>query len=166
MLKTIHYVCFVWYYLEANEIVGESGDWLTEKLSPFKESDSDGQDAISFVDVDIITPAQKLLARQLRCDVVQGKSLLVTGSELISLATLLCKVTSMHLHYFYYCTILKLILYQMIKVQMEVGKVLFSESFVVFGPLWVADFPNQHILMKIVNMVVASSMFLNDHTHA
>ncbi|XP_043813595.1 ABC transporter D family member 1 isoform X2 [Manihot esculenta] len=57
----------------------QSGDWLTEKLSPFKESDSDGQDAISFVDVDIITPAQKLLARQLRCDVVQGKSLLVTG---------------------------------------------------------------------------------------
>ncbi|CAA6660436.1 unnamed protein product [Spirodela intermedia] len=36
-------------------------------------------DIISFSEVDVITPAQKLLARQLTCDVVQGKSMLVTG---------------------------------------------------------------------------------------
>uniref|UniRef100_A0A0E0JU24 ABC transporter domain-containing protein n=1 Tax=Oryza punctata TaxID=4537 RepID=A0A0E0JU24_ORYPU len=34
---------------------------------------------ISFHDVDIVTPSQKLLATQLSCDVSQGKSLLVTG---------------------------------------------------------------------------------------
>ncbi|KAL3829904.1 hypothetical protein ACJIZ3_018706 [Penstemon smallii] len=34
---------------------------------------------ISFSSVDIITPTQKLLARQLNCDIVPGKSLLVTG---------------------------------------------------------------------------------------
>ncbi|KAM7262302.1 hypothetical protein ACFE04_021379 [Oxalis oulophora] len=38
-----------------------------------------GGDVISFVDADIITPSQKLLARQLTCDVESGKSLLVTG---------------------------------------------------------------------------------------
>ncbi|KAJ3698082.1 hypothetical protein LUZ61_001787 [Rhynchospora tenuis] len=36
-------------------------------------------EVISFQGVDIMTPAQKLLARQLSCDVIQGKSLLVTG---------------------------------------------------------------------------------------
>lgn len=41
------------------------------------ESHSD--EIISFSEVDIITPAQKLLARQLTCDIVPGKSLLVTG---------------------------------------------------------------------------------------
>ncbi|KAJ0039996.1 hypothetical protein Pint_26589 [Pistacia integerrima] len=37
------------------------------------------EDAISFSELDIITPAQKLLARRLTCDIVPGKSLLVTG---------------------------------------------------------------------------------------
>lgn len=40
-----------------------------------KESD----DGISFSEVDIITPSQKLLARKLTCDIVPGKSLLLTG---------------------------------------------------------------------------------------
>lgn len=40
---------------------------------------SPNDDIISFQGVDIMTPAQKLLARQLSCDVIQGKSLLVTG---------------------------------------------------------------------------------------
>ncbi|XP_078171386.1 peroxisomal ABC transporter 1 [Carex rostrata] len=40
---------------------------------------SPNDDIISFKGVDVITPAQKLLARQLSCDVIQGKSLLVTG---------------------------------------------------------------------------------------
>nr|XP_029118398.1 ABC transporter D family member 1 isoform X2 [Elaeis guineensis] len=42
-------------------------------------NDSPAQDIISFSKVDIITPSQKLLARQLTCDILQGKSLLVTG---------------------------------------------------------------------------------------
>ncbi|EPS63905.1 hypothetical protein M569_10876, partial [Genlisea aurea] len=41
--------------------------------------DSQSDDVISFSKVDIVTPAQKMLARQLTCDVVLGKSLLVTG---------------------------------------------------------------------------------------
>ncbi|XP_002515826.3 ABC transporter D family member 1 isoform X1 [Ricinus communis] len=57
----------------------QSGDWSTDKLSPRKESDLHVKDAICFEEVDIITPAQKLLARRLTCDIVQGKSLLVTG---------------------------------------------------------------------------------------
>ncbi|KAI3802276.1 hypothetical protein L1987_30406 [Smallanthus sonchifolius] len=45
-------------------------------------SQSDGEesnDGISFLEVDIITPGQKLLARKLTCDIVPGKSLLLTG---------------------------------------------------------------------------------------
>ena len=38
-------------------------------------------DMISFSNVDIITPSQKLLARQLTCRVVQGESMLVTGER-------------------------------------------------------------------------------------
>ncbi|CAO1943177.1 unnamed protein product [Urochloa humidicola] len=37
------------------------------------------EEIISFRDVDIVTPSQKLLASKLSCDVSQGKSLLVTG---------------------------------------------------------------------------------------
>ncbi|KAF5196503.1 Abc transporter d family member, partial [Thalictrum thalictroides] len=43
------------------------------------ESDVSTGDIISFSEVDIITPAQKLLARKLTCDVLPGKSLLLTG---------------------------------------------------------------------------------------
>ncbi|KAJ4898758.1 ABC transporter D family member 1 [Raphanus sativus] len=39
----------------------------------------DSQDRISFSEVDIITPAQKLMASQLSCEIIAGKSLLVTG---------------------------------------------------------------------------------------
>ncbi|KAM7275710.1 hypothetical protein ACFE04_017576 [Oxalis oulophora] len=43
------------------------------------KSDIYSSDGISFVDVDIITPAHKLLAKRLTCEVRPGKSLLVTG---------------------------------------------------------------------------------------
>lgn len=43
------------------------------------EKDVSSGDVISFSEVDIITPGQKLLARKLMCDVLPGKSLLVTG---------------------------------------------------------------------------------------
>lgn len=44
-----------------------------------KHTESRSDDIISFSKVDIITPTQKMLARQLTCDIVSGKSLLVTG---------------------------------------------------------------------------------------
>lgn len=50
--------------------------------SPIPETygnDVSAGDAISFSEVDIITPGQKLLARKLTCDILPGKSLLVTG---------------------------------------------------------------------------------------
>jgi len=40
---------------------------------------SDG--IISFHEVDIVTPSQKILASKLSCNVVQGKSLLLTGMQ-------------------------------------------------------------------------------------
>ncbi|KAG8642874.1 ABC transporter D family member 1 isoform X2 [Manihot esculenta] len=66
---------------ELEEILdaAQFGDWPTDKLSPSKENDVDAKDFISFTEVDIISPAQKLLAKQLTFDIVQGKSLLVTG---------------------------------------------------------------------------------------
>lgn len=41
--------------------------------------DDHSTDVISFSKVDIVTPAQKLLARKLICDIERGGSLLVTG---------------------------------------------------------------------------------------
>eukprot|EP00258_Populus_trichocarpa_P045087 XP_024461106.1 ABC transporter D family member 1 isoform X2 [Populus trichocarpa] len=61
----------------------QSGDSLNGKLSPSKNSELYSKDAISFMEVDIITPAQKLLARQLTFDIGQGKSLLLTVLHLI-----------------------------------------------------------------------------------
>ncbi|KAL9393556.1 hypothetical protein Peur_012841 [Populus x canadensis] len=57
----------------------QSGDSLNSKLSPSKNNELYSKDAISFMEVDIITPAQKLLARQLTFDIEQRKSLLLTG---------------------------------------------------------------------------------------
>lgn len=42
-------------------------------------SSPSSEDVISFSEVDITTPGQKTLARKLTCDIVKGKSLLVTG---------------------------------------------------------------------------------------
>jgi ABC-type uncharacterized transport system fused permease/ATPase subunit len=39
------------------------------------------EDIISIHEVDIVTPSQKLLARKLSCNVVQGKGLLLTGMQ-------------------------------------------------------------------------------------
>lgn len=44
-----------------------------------KSTELHSDDIISFSKVDIITPSQKILARQLECEIVPGKSLLVTG---------------------------------------------------------------------------------------
>ncbi|KAE8704920.1 ABC transporter D family member 1 [Hibiscus syriacus] len=57
----------------------QSGDLSTDNLLQSQRTALSAKDVISFSEVDIITPAQKLLARQLTCDVVPEKSLLVTG---------------------------------------------------------------------------------------
>ncbi|XP_068658650.1 ABC transporter D family member 1-like [Aristolochia californica] len=45
----------------------------------YEESKVSDGDNISFTEVDIITPGQKLLARKLTCGITRGRSLLVTG---------------------------------------------------------------------------------------
>ncbi|XP_052878288.1 ABC transporter D family member 1-like isoform X1 [Gossypium arboreum] len=57
----------------------QSGDFNIDKLTESQSTSLYAKDIISFANVDIISPAQKLLAKQLTCDVVPGKSLLVTG---------------------------------------------------------------------------------------
>nr|KJB44204.1 hypothetical protein B456_007G239200 [Gossypium raimondii]KJB44205.1 hypothetical protein B456_007G239200 [Gossypium raimondii]KJB44206.1 hypothetical protein B456_007G239200 [Gossypium raimondii] len=57
----------------------QSGDLNIDKLSQSRSTSLYAEDVISFANVDIISPAQKLLAKQLTCNVVPGKSLLVTG---------------------------------------------------------------------------------------
>ncbi|XP_028082627.1 LOW QUALITY PROTEIN: ABC transporter D family member 1-like [Camellia sinensis] len=47
--------------------------------SPTNLTESQSNDLISFSKVGIISPSQKLLARKLTCDILPGKSLLVTG---------------------------------------------------------------------------------------
>ncbi|KAB1210259.1 ABC transporter D family member 1 [Morella rubra] len=47
--------------------------------SSLRRGDLYSDDTISFLEVDIITPGQKMLARQLKFDIEPGKSLLVTG---------------------------------------------------------------------------------------
>ncbi|XP_065881144.1 ABC transporter D family member 1-like isoform X2 [Euphorbia lathyris] len=71
---SIHRVFELEEFLDA----AQSGDWETEKLSLSEELHLNEKDAISF-EVDIITPTQKLLARKLTCEIVQGNSLLITG---------------------------------------------------------------------------------------
>ncbi|KAK8501359.1 hypothetical protein V6N12_021054 [Hibiscus sabdariffa] len=56
-----------------------SADLMTDKLLPSNGNGLYAEDVISFSNVDIVTPSEKLLARQLTCDVVPGKNLLVTG---------------------------------------------------------------------------------------
>ncbi|TQE00282.1 hypothetical protein C1H46_014114 [Malus baccata] len=63
----------------AQSVVGYSGASETVTLSPSKGRDFHSEDAITFSEVNIITPSQKMLARKLTCDIVPGKSLLVTG---------------------------------------------------------------------------------------
>ncbi|XP_059639454.1 ABC transporter D family member 1 [Cornus florida] len=57
----------------------QSGEPVGGTSSPHKAAESHSGDIISFSKVDIITPAQKLLARELTCDILPGNSLLLTG---------------------------------------------------------------------------------------
>lgn len=65
--------------LTTDEVDGQSGVSASDAILPSTSSNLHSEDIISFHKVDIITPAQKLLARKLTCDIVSGKSLLVTG---------------------------------------------------------------------------------------
>lgn len=64
---------------ELEELVdaAQCDDSMTGSL--IKRSEFYSEDMISFTEVDIITPGQKMLATKLTCDIVPGKSLLVTG---------------------------------------------------------------------------------------
>ncbi|CAI9284630.1 unnamed protein product [Lactuca saligna] len=50
-----------------------------ENAGTSSKSNEESKDVISFSEVDIITPTQNLLARKLTCEIVSGKSLLLTG---------------------------------------------------------------------------------------
>lgn len=67
------------YMFTLTDFVGLAADSLSDIKSPSDRRDHYSEDTISFSEVDTITPAQKMLARQLTCDIVPGKSLLVTG---------------------------------------------------------------------------------------
>ncbi|TKY47653.1 ABC transporter D family member 1 [Spatholobus suberectus] len=56
----------------------QSVDSINGSITPSMR-DYYAKDAISFSKVDIVTPAQKMLARELTCDIELGRSLLVTG---------------------------------------------------------------------------------------
>ncbi|THG14498.1 hypothetical protein TEA_014205 [Camellia sinensis var. sinensis] len=55
------------------------GHISTSTLSPTKPTTTHSADIISFSDVDIITPGQKMLARKLKFQILPEKGLLVTG---------------------------------------------------------------------------------------
>ncbi|KAI4383483.1 hypothetical protein MLD38_009316 [Melastoma candidum] len=57
----------------------QSDNFQSNAIVSPKRRDLYSEDIISFSKVDIITPAQKLLARKLTCDITPGKSLLMTG---------------------------------------------------------------------------------------
>ncbi|KAL6502583.1 ATP-binding cassette sub- D member 1 [Orobanche hederae] len=61
------------------EIPFAGSSTCADSSSGSKDMEFQSDDIISFSKVDIITPSQKVLARQLTCDIVPGKSLLVTG---------------------------------------------------------------------------------------
>ncbi|KAL6972819.1 ATP-binding cassette sub- D member 1 [Sarracenia purpurea var. burkii] len=59
--------------------VAQKDDPVDFADSPTQSTESPSNDVISFSKVDIISPAQKMLVRKLTCDILPGKSLLVTG---------------------------------------------------------------------------------------
>ncbi|KAF7834291.1 ABC transporter D family member 1-like [Senna tora] len=63
---------------ELEELLDAAQSGMSSLFS-LKVRDIHSTDVISFSKVDIVTPAQKMLARELICDIVRGKSLLVTG---------------------------------------------------------------------------------------
>jgi ABC-type uncharacterized transport system fused permease/ATPase subunit len=63
-----------------SELASEINDPPDTAVSPNAISAA-SEEIISFHEVDIVTPSQKLLARKLSCNVVQGKSLLLTGIQ-------------------------------------------------------------------------------------
>lgn len=92
------------------------------------------EEIISFHEVDIVTPSQKLLARKLSCNVVQGKGLLLTGIQS------LCRQC-----FFNLLLSSELILspfFVLLKVPMVVERVLFLECSGICGPPSLGELPN------------------------
>ncbi|KAL7590030.1 hypothetical protein Lser_V15G40602 [Lactuca serriola] len=50
-----------------------------ENAGTSSKSNEESKDVISFLEVDIITPTHNLLARKVTCEILPGKSLLLTG---------------------------------------------------------------------------------------
>lgn len=65
-------------YIWTNHVHTSTDETLGTSLQS-DEMHKESDDVISFSEVDIITPTQKLLARKLTCDIVPGKNLLLTG---------------------------------------------------------------------------------------
>lgn len=63
----------------SNKCLNHAGDLMSGALASAKMRNVQTMDVMSFSKVDIVTPAQKMLARELTCDIVRGGSLLVTG---------------------------------------------------------------------------------------
>ncbi|KAJ7945398.1 ABC transporter D family member 1 [Quillaja saponaria] len=57
----------------------QSGDSVITTTPLYNRREMYSEDVISFSKVDVITPARKIVARELTCDIVPGESLLVTG---------------------------------------------------------------------------------------
>lgn len=69
---------FLYQSLCANHIFYDTENLINGgAVHPVRDNHS--KDVISFSKVDIVTPTQKMLARELTCDVELGGSLLVTG---------------------------------------------------------------------------------------
>lgn len=61
------------------KVIAHTDDPVAFDESPIQLTEPLSTDIISFSKVDIVSPAQKMLATKLTCDIVPGKSLLVTG---------------------------------------------------------------------------------------
>lgn len=60
-------------------MLGPTGQSFADVQSQSQTKYLYSEDAITFSEVDIVNPAQKMLTHKLTCEVFPGKSLLVTG---------------------------------------------------------------------------------------
>ena len=94
------------------------------------------EEIISFHEVDIVTPSQKLLARKLSCNVVQGKGLLLTGIQSLCRQPfffVFCSAVSLYCHDSFFV---------LLKVPMVVERVLFLECSGICGPPSLGELPS------------------------
>lgn len=95
------------------------------------------EETISFHEVDIVTPSQKLLASKLSCNVVQGKSLLLTGMWPFFWQPLntFNWVVTVCWHFFFF-------LPWFLQAPTVVERALFSEFWEIYGQCVPGELPN------------------------